>query len=66
MLAKATQDHKPVKTMLVVDMLDQVKSVYIHDDESSHQIEDLLSSTSDILSGCHAALMGELVIHSNK
>lgn len=63
-MERAQQEGKPMKTMMIIDMLDQVRSVCIHDDESSQKTVSLLRDTSEVLSGCHAALMGDLVGNS--
>jgi hypothetical protein len=60
MLAKAKSGSKPLKAMLVLDSDNQIRQAFSHDDSQSQEMMAILNEVSNVLYGCHAALVGEL------
>ena len=60
MLAKIQSGSEPLKAFLVLDGDNQVTQAFSYDDSQSQEIITILTEVSNVLHGCHAALVGEL------
>lgn len=60
LLSRMGQHQKPTKTLLMLDQHDNVIETFSHDDTQAKEIIHTLKQVAEILSNCHAALVGEL------
>lgn len=60
MLANVGLGQKPLKAFLLINDDDQVVQAFSHDDSLAKSIIATLQKVSEVLYGCHAALVGEL------
>lgn len=60
MLAKVQSGSEPLKAFLVLDGDDQLRQAFSYDDSQSQEMIVTLKEVSNVLHGCHAALVGEL------
>lgn len=58
--SKVKQNQKPVKAFLMVDQDQNILETFSHDDTRSMETIGTLRQAAEVLSNCHAAMVGEL------